>query len=235
MRYARDAELRQFLAQPIRPAVDRRLDRARHLRIAEIGPNRIQCGIVELTRSLGRGVEEQGDLLQLARHHRPVARRRRRDPRGGRAGGAQPEFARDAGGDLIGLTGIGDVEDAGEGIRVRRGQLDQRRSALDGRRDQHDRTAGTRGGEQHRARLDAFLARTGHADVALRAKQRQRRGFIGQAAGTGFEQGGFEIDALGLRPHRTRKPCGHLARAGFVGTVEQIKAHIAADRVDRAA
>ena len=83
------------MPQPRAVTLHDRGDEPRHLRIAQIGADRIDRGIVQVRGPIGRGIEIQRQLLDLLRDHGAVAARRsyqspRRIP-----DRAQPCLARD--------------------------------------------------------------------------------------------------------------------------------------------
>jgi hypothetical protein len=74
--------------------VEHRVDRVEQLGIAQIGADRVERGAVGIARSIGRRVEIERELLDLARQDRAVAAGRARQPLRHVAGEAQAMLAR---------------------------------------------------------------------------------------------------------------------------------------------
>ena len=163
-------EPRQLGPHITHPPADRRLDRAAHFGLAQIGADRVERRIVDLARPVWPCVEKQRELFDFASHHCPVAPARRGDAVRGIARRAQAVIARDGRRQAIGVRAIGNV--AGEGHRARRcrGELDDLAGRFDGGRDRDDRVAGALRLQQRGEGVGAFLAGRRDADVARAAE-----------------------------------------------------------------
>ena len=141
----------------------------------------LQRGDSRLARTVGRGIEVDRELLDLARQHRAVAARQRCEPLGRAIDQAKAILARDPRRELRGAARVGDVA----GMRHRCGrsehQLEQPSGALERAAHRDHRVAGHLGVEQQPYCLGRIVVDPADADIACAAEQRERGRFFGDS------------------------------------------------------
>jgi hypothetical protein len=154
-------------------AGDDGVDDLGHLRLAQIRTDRIERSVVEVVRAIRCGVEEQGELLHLARQHGPIAAAGGSQTCSGGIGRTQAVVARHRSSKPLHVGSARLI--GGEGHRPAR--IDRELDDLGGRFDRggkrHHRIAGMIRRQQRGESVEAFLARRRDADMTRTTEQRQ--------------------------------------------------------------
>ena len=228
---ADQAELR---GGALRAAAHHRVDDRREIALVIGGADRGQRGAVGGLGVVGRGIEIQRELLDLAGHQRAI-RVGRGDQRLRRARiEAQTLLAGEVDRHPVGGLALGQV--GGKGERVRRAQRDLHELGVLAQiaGDEDDAIAGRAGPHQRLDRFHHVVGRRIDADMARAAEQRDRGGFVGEQRRIGLELAARQIDPLGIGAERLVDPRSQRARTRFIRAIEQDQARGGVGLVERA-